>query len=149
VILFVQLQFGTCVVALNVFLPSHSFTPSSKIQNVSSTGSVESHRVRTTLTVQAKRIHFSPSMSGADASTGSSSTTGQAAEATASLQIAGPVADENKHVSLGSYHTLDLEANRDVRIEKEEWDSIALGRIEESCVPGRGAEVGAVVCGEG
>lgn len=51
---------------------------------------------------------------------------------------------------MGAFHTLDLEANRDVRIEKEEgWDSVSLGRVQESCVPGRGAEVAAVVCGEG
>ena len=51
---------------------------------------------------------------------------------------------------MGAFHTLDIEANRDVRIEKEDgWDSIALARVEESCVPGRGAEVAAVVCGEG
>jgi protein pelota len=37
-----------------------------------------------------------------------------------------------------------------VRIEKEfGWDSIALGRVDEAIVPGRGAEVGAVVMGEG
>jgi protein pelota len=36
-----------------------------------------------------------------------------------------------------------------VRIEKVEWDSISLERIEEASQPGRGAEVGAVVCGEG
>ena len=50
---------------------------------------------------------------------------------------------------MGAFHTLDLEANRDVRIEKDEWDSIAINRIDESCVPGRGAEVAAIVCGEG
>ena len=51
---------------------------------------------------------------------------------------------------MGAFHTLDIETNRDIRIEKAEgWDSIALSRIEEAIVPGRGAEVGAVVCGEG
>lgn len=50
---------------------------------------------------------------------------------------------------MGAFHTLDIEANRDVRIEKPEWDSISLERIEEASQPGRGAEVGAVVCGEG
>jgi protein pelota len=51
---------------------------------------------------------------------------------------------------MGAFHTLDIESNRDVRIEKVDgWDSVALARVEESCVPGRGAEVGAVVCGEG
>ena len=34
---------------------------------------------------------------------------------------------------MGAYHTLDLEANRDVRIEKEEgWDSVALS-TESGC----------------
>ena len=51
---------------------------------------------------------------------------------------------------MGAFHTLDIESNRDIRIEKADgWDSIAISRVEESCVPGRGAEVGAVVCGEG
>ena len=50
---------------------------------------------------------------------------------------------------MNSFHRLDIEVGRDVRIEKEEWDSIALVTVEESCVPGRGAEVGAIVCGEG
>lgn len=57
---------------------------------------------------------------------------------------------ENLHVRLGAFHTLDIEANRDVRIEKPDgWDSVAVARVEESTVPGRGAEVAAVICGEG
>lgn len=41
-------------------------------------------------------------------------------------------------------------ANRDFRLTKTSgWDSVALERIEESTKEGRGAEVGAVVCGEG
>jgi protein pelota len=70
-------------------------------------------------------------------------------EPTASLQITGRVVEENEHVKMGAFHTLDVEANRDVRIEKPEWDSISLERIDEAAQPGRGAEVGAVVCGEG
>lgn len=65
------------------------------------------------------------------------------------MQVSGRVVVENAHVKLGAFHTLDIEANRDVRIEKAEWDSIALERIRDACVPGRGAEVGAIVCGEG
>lgn len=87
----------------------------------------------------------------ATSTTNDPSASSSARDATASLQIAGRVTSENQHVKMGAFHTLDLEANRDVRIEKEEggWDSIALGRVEESCVPGRGAEVAAIVCGEG
>ena len=57
--------------------------------------------------------------------------------------------EENDYVKMGAFHTLDIESNRDVRIEKIEWDSISLERIEEASLPGRGAEVGAIVCGEG
>ena len=67
------------------------------------------------------------------------------------MEVSGRVAEQNQYVKLGSFHTLDIEANRNVRIEKDVggWDSVALGRVEESCVPGRGAEVAAIVCGEG
>jgi protein pelota len=96
------------------------------------------------------RIEFTPpitptSGAGGDASSSPSSPV----EPTASLQITGRVVEENEHVKMGAFHTLDVEANRDVRIEKPEWDSISLERIEEASQPGRGAEVGAVVCGEG
>jgi protein pelota len=51
---------------------------------------------------------------------------------------------------MGAFHTLDLELQRDVRIEKADgWDSVARARVEEAIIPGKGAEVGAVVCGEG
>ncbi|KNZ81548.1 Protein dom34 [Termitomyces sp. J132] len=103
-----------------------------RVQNVSSTGSTESHRVRLNLTIQVEQ-------------SGSS-----APPTSAGLHIAGRVTSENPHVKLGAFHTLDIEANRDVRIEKMDgWDSVAVGRVEEAIIPGRGAEVGAVVCGEG
>jgi protein pelota len=78
------------------------------------------------------------------------------------------VVNENDYVRMGAFHTLDLEgepismilplctedglcpANRDFRLSKAAgWDSVALERVEESTKEGRGAEVGAVVCGEG
>ncbi|EGO02193.1 hypothetical protein SERLA73DRAFT_104568 [Serpula lacrymans var. lacrymans S7.3] len=108
-----------------------------RVQNVSATGSTESHRVRLNLTLQV-----SPNAT--------SSSNSSASPTTASLHISGRVTSENQHVKLGAFHTLDIESNRDVRIEKTEgWDSIALSRVQESCIPGRGAEVGAVVIGEG
>ncbi|TFY82207.1 hypothetical protein EWM64_g1803 [Hericium alpestre] len=118
-----------------------------RVQNVSATGSTESHRVRTTLTLQVTKVDFSPAAAAPSAES-STSTSGPPVP-TASLAVTGRVAVENPHVKLGAFHTLDIEANRDVRIEKAEWDSVSLGRVEESCVPGRGAEVGAVICGEG
>ncbi|PCH41114.1 pelota [Wolfiporia cocos MD-104 SS10] len=122
-----------------------------RVQNVSATGSTESHRVRLNLTLAVTRVTWAPSTSasaGDLAQAAESSSTPQ--NSTAALHVTGRVTSENPHVKMGAFHTLDLEVNRDVRIEKADgWDSIALGRVQESCVPGRGAEVGAVVCGEG
>ncbi|OJA13820.1 hypothetical protein AZE42_00509 [Rhizopogon vesiculosus] len=124
-----------------------------RVQNVSATGSTESHRVRLHLTIQVSKIEFSSSGAPSSSADQASSTAGSSSAApttAAALHISGPVASENRHVKMGAFHTLDIESNRDVRIEKVEgWDSVAIARVEESCVPGRGAEVGAVVCGEG
>jgi protein pelota len=125
----------------------------SRVQNVSSTGSTESHRVRLNLTLAVGRVDFSssaaPTASASDSTNADQS--GPSTQPTsAALHIAGRVTSENPHVKMGAFHTLDVEANRDVRIEKADgWDSVALARVEEAIIPGRGAEVGAVVCGEG
>jgi protein pelota len=50
---------------------------------------------------------------------------------------------------MGSYHTLDLEIQRNVTIIKDEWDMIALERIKDACDVSKKAEVGAVVLQEG
>jgi protein pelota len=50
---------------------------------------------------------------------------------------------------LGQYHTLDLEIQRNVTIIKDEWDSVALDRVEEACDVTKKAEIGAVVLHEG
>ncbi|KAJ3550047.1 hypothetical protein NMY22_g647 [Coprinellus aureogranulatus] len=122
-----------------------------RVQNVSSTGSTESHRVRTHLTIQVAKVEFSPAAASGQQESGSG--TDQSLNASgpaAALHISGPVIEENQHVRMGAWHTLDIEPNRDVRIEKTEgWDSIARARVEEAIVPGRGAEVAALVCGEG
>ncbi|EIW82093.1 hypothetical protein CONPUDRAFT_54793 [Coniophora puteana RWD-64-598 SS2] len=122
-----------------------------RVQNISSTGSTESKRVRLNLTLAVTRTEFSSS--GAASTEAATSGTGaaQAGPPTSTtLHITGTVTSENPHVRMGAFHTLDIESHRDVRIEKfQSWDSVALGRVEEACVPGRGAEVGAVVCGEG
>ncbi|KAE9397143.1 hypothetical protein BT96DRAFT_884222 [Gymnopus androsaceus JB14] len=118
-----------------------------RVQKTSTTGSIDSQRIRLNLTLQVTNIEFSSYSAAAEQS---ASTDPGGSNNSASLQIAGRVISENPHVKLGAFHTLDVEANRDVRIEKlEGWDSIALSRVEEAIVPGRGAEVGAVVCGEG
>ena len=124
-------------------------TRHSRIQSESSTGSTESHRVRLNLTLKVSRMEFSSS-SGSQENATDAAAPMPGHQSRASLSISGRVTSENPHVKLGAHHTLDIEANRDVRIEKADgWDSIALARVDEAIIPGRGAEVGAVVCGEG
>lgn len=121
-----------------------------RIQSVSNTGSVDSNRIRLNLTIQVDRVEFSPGGSSSAQEADTSTTSSSAGNANASLHISGKVIVENPHVRLGAFHTLDIEANRDVRIEKlDGWDSIAMSRVDESTTPGRGAEVAAVICGEG
>ncbi|KAH9482560.1 Protein pelota [Psilocybe cubensis] len=116
------------------------------VKTVSSTGSTESHRVRLNLTIQVKRVDFAAGGAPSNQESGAKDED----VSTASLHVSGPVTSENPHVKLGAHHTLDLEANRDVRIEKYGgWDSVAIARVEESIIPGKGAEVAAIVCGEG
>ncbi|ORX36829.1 pelota [Kockovaella imperatae] len=116
-----------------------------KINTLSSTGTTDSYRVRVNLTLQVVKTTFSPAASSSTSSGGQ-----EKKEPTASLQVSGKVIQENDYVRMGAFHTIDLEANRDFRLTKATgWDSVALERIEESTKEGRGAEVGAVVCGEG
>ncbi|EMR09096.1 mRNA surveillance protein pelota [Pneumocystis murina B123] len=50
---------------------------------------------------------------------------------------------------MGSYHTLDLKLHSNFTLTKQEWDSIALERLDEACDPNKRAEIGAVVLQEG
>jgi protein pelota len=50
---------------------------------------------------------------------------------------------------MGSYHTIDLELNRNFTLLKPEWDTIALERVEDACDITKNADVVAIVCQEG
>ncbi|KDN40972.1 hypothetical protein K437DRAFT_181580 [Tilletiaria anomala UBC 951] len=139
-----------------------------RVQSESSTGSIESHRVKLNLTIQVTKVSFDATGSSAppDPLTGSTSAangTQDDVAATSSagalgggsggdgvtLQVSGRVVEENQHVKMGAFHTLDLECNRPLTITKETWDSVHLERLQESSDVGQRAEVGAVVLGEG
>lgn len=80
----------------------------------------------------------------------STETTGDQSQARAVMSITGQVTEANDYVRVGAYHTLELERGRKFRLTKATgWDTVALDRIAESTRAGRGAEIGAVVCGEG
>ncbi|CDR88660.1 probable Pelota protein [Sporisorium scitamineum] len=139
-----------------------------RVQSESSTGSIESHRVRLNLTIEVVKTTFDATGSSAPpdpsaaavaaASTSSaanekevsrSAAVGGAGGDGATLQVAGRVVEENPHVKMGAYHTLDLEVNRALTITKESWDAVHLERLGESTDVSQRAEVGAVVLGDG
>ena len=91
----------------------------------SSTGSVDSSRVHTVLTIQVTVVDFDTQA--------------------CTLRLNGRNVEENKFVKLGAFHTVDLELNQKFSIIKDEWDSIALERISSACDPSKSADVAAVV----
>ncbi|KAK9762972.1 Translation factor pelota [Basidiobolus ranarum] len=100
-----------------------------RVQSESNTGSVDSTRVRLTLTITVSDVNFDPQAG--------------------LLRINGQNISENKHVKLGAYHTIDLELNRNFTLLKPEWDTISLERVEEACDITKKADVAAVVLQEG
>ena len=65
------------------------------------------------------------------------------------LRLSGVNVLASEAVKLGAHHTLEIELGRAFSVEKEEWDSVALERVNEACDPSRSAELAAVVMGEG
>jgi protein pelota len=66
------------------------------------------------------------------------------------LHVSGRVGEENKHVKVGAYHTLDLELQRNFTLEKSEgWDSVALETVREAVRQDKEGVVPAVVMQEG
>lgn len=96
-----------------------------KVVNESATGSTTSKRVRLNLTIKVERTDFDSEQ--------------------CVLRLSGRNVEENAHVKIGAYHTLDLELNQNFSIEKLYWDSMHLERIEQASDPVKAAEVAAVV----
>jgi len=100
-----------------------------KVTTESNTGSRTSDRVRTILTVQVENIDFDTQA--------------------CMLRLKGRNIEENQHVKMGAYHTIDLELNRKFTLQKVLWDSVHLDRVELACDPSKSADVAAVVMAEG
>jgi protein pelota len=104
----------------------------STIRNVvkeTNTGSTVKNRVKMVLKIAVERVEFDAEQ--------------------CSLRVNGKNVEENEHVKLGQYHTIDLEMSRPFSIEKTCWDSIFIERLNEACDPGQKAEVAVVVMQEG
>jgi len=127
-----------------------------RIVSESSTGSTDSKRIRLMLTIRVKKVVFSAvgDEEEADPSTSApaiAASSNAPAPGGSTLHISGPVTSESQHVKMGAFHTLDLEAGRDFTVIKAEggWDSIGIERVREATQEAGGAEVGAIICGDG
>lgn len=100
-----------------------------KVTQESATGSTTSNRVRTVLTIKVEDIFFDTQA--------------------CALRVKGRNIAENPHVKMGAYHTIDLEMNRKFTLTKQEWDSVALERIEQATDPAKSADLAAIVMQEG
>ncbi|KAK3862801.1 hypothetical protein Pcinc_024911 [Petrolisthes cinctipes] len=100
-----------------------------KVLQESATGSSTSSRVRTTITIQVEAVTFDT--------------------AACMLRVKGRNVEENQYIKMGAYHTVDLEPNRKFTLFKEEWDSVAIERVESACDPTKHADLAAVVMQEG
>ena len=65
------------------------------------------------------------------------------------LRLRGKNRTECEHVRLGSYHTLEVELQREFSIYKDEWDSMAVERLRSALDPAAGADLAAVMITEG
>ena len=65
------------------------------------------------------------------------------------LRLKGRNIEENPHVKMGAYHTIDLELHKKFTLQKPVWDTIHLDRIELATDPGRSADVAALIMAEG
>ena len=100
-----------------------------KVQKEMASGATDSQRVRLTLEVVVEDIDFDP-VSGR-------------------LRLRGKNVLENPHVRLGSYHTLELEKNRQFTLTKCCWDKIHFDILKTAQDPTASADVAAIVMQEG
>ena len=118
--------------AYNLIAPTDLLTAYAirKITTESATGSTSSTRQHLILKIRVTSIEFDP----------------QAGQ----LHVSGRVAEENKWVKNGQYHTLDLELQRNFTLEKSEgWDSVALAAVQEAIKEDKEGIIPAVVMQEG
>ena len=100
-----------------------------KVQKESSTGSVDSQRVRLWLTVRVLSVDFDP----------------EGGE----LRLSGAVTSEIEGIRLGSRHTLTLDMNRPFTVRKQ-WDVISLERLKAATADAAsGADLAALLIRDG
>jgi len=90
---------------------------------------VESNRMKLTLKINVEKIEYDADVQ--------------------QLRLRGKVLTESDHVRMGSYHTLEVEPQRAVTVEKDAWDALALDRVKQACDPAASADLAALMMQEG
>lgn len=65
------------------------------------------------------------------------------------MRLSGKSLAANEYVPLNSYHTAEVELNKDLTILKENWDSYDMSVLKDLCSVEKKADIGAVVLEEG
>lgn len=92
-----------------------------KVVKESESGSASSEKKKVKLTISMEKVDFD-----VDAS---------------SIRVSGKNLEENEHVKLGQFHTLELDLNRPFTLWKSQWDSIDLDRLNNSVEASQAAEI--------
>lgn len=104
----------------------------STVRNVtreSSTGTTSKSRVKLTITIAVESVEFDVDKS--------------------SLRCSGRNVEENAHVRMGQYHTIDIEVSQPFWIDKPCWDDMYLHRLDQATNPANNSDIAAVVMHEG
>ena len=96
---------------------------------ISSTGASNTKRIKMKITICIDAIEYDTT--------------------TASMRVKGVNIVENKHISLGQSHTVELCINRAFTIHKDKWDTIDLERISMASDPSKSADLAVIVMEHG
>eukprot|EP01029_Cantina_marsupialis_P019165 TRINITY_DN44561_c0_g2_i1.p1 TRINITY_DN44561_c0_g2~~TRINITY_DN44561_c0_g2_i1.p1 ORF type:complete len:388 (-),score=110.73 TRINITY_DN44561_c0_g2_i1:172-1335(-) len=113
--------------AFNLIVPHDQLRANTirKVQKSSSTGSTSSQKMRLSLTLDIESVEFDKDK--------------------CSLRIKGRNIEENEHVKMGAYHTIDLELNKRFTLSKDVWDTIFVERLKTACDFTEKADVAALL----
>lgn len=101
-----------------------------KVQKESSTGSVDSQKVKMLLAIAVKSVDFDPEGG--------------------TLRVNGTIMSEHEGIRLGSHHTLELELNRKYTLAKTQWDRMYMEIVATATGgPVQHADVAAVLMHQG
>ncbi|MBW0593261.1 hypothetical protein O181_132976, partial [Austropuccinia psidii MF-1] len=140
------------ILVVNTLITTSIWTqPDIVTETSSETGAKDSRCIKLNLTIEVNKVLYSgaelrsaksaandlitPTQSSSNLSNG------------ASLQLSNQISQQNKHIKLGAFNTLDLEPNREFTIIKgpDGWDLIHMERLSDSLDASKSADIGVIL----